>query len=45
MTIDTPQDDEIDRLVVQQYDLARTVTIGGIDTCIRGLIEYAPPAI
>ena len=42
MKIDTPQDDEIDRLVVQQYDLARTVTIGGIDTCIRGLIEYAP---
>lgn len=42
MTSAKPQDGEIDRLVVQQYDLARAVTIGGIDTCIRGLIEYAP---
>lgn len=42
MKSDKPQDGDIDRLVVQQYDLARTVTIGGIDTCIRGLIEYAP---
>ena len=36
---------EVDRLIVQQYDIGRTVTIGGIDTCIRGLLEYAPTGI
>ena len=36
---------EVDRLIVQQYDIARAVTIGGIDTCIRGLLQYAPPGI
>jgi glycosyltransferase involved in cell wall biosynthesis len=42
---DAPEDGEIDRLVIQQYDVARAVTIGGIDTCIRGLLEYAPEGI
>jgi glycosyltransferase involved in cell wall biosynthesis len=34
----------IDRLIVQQYDIstADSVTIGGIDTCLRGLMDYAP---
>ena len=36
---------EIDRLVIQQFDPARAATIGGIDTCIRGLLEYAPPGV
>ncbi len=40
-----PRPGEVDRLIVQQYDIGRTVTIGGIDTCIRGLLEYAPPGI
>ncbi|HTK67298.1 MAG TPA: glycosyltransferase [Pseudonocardia sp.] len=35
----------IDRLLVQQFDISRAVTIGGIDTCIRGLLEYAPPGV
>jgi glycosyltransferase involved in cell wall biosynthesis len=35
----------IDRLVVQQYDPRRTVTIGGIVTCLRGVLEYAPPDV
>ncbi len=35
----------IDRLVVQQYDPRRTVTIGGIVTCLRGLLDYAPPGV
>ncbi|HEY0811943.1 MAG TPA: glycosyltransferase [Pseudonocardia sp.] len=30
---------------MQQYDIGRAVTIGGIDTCIRGLLEYAPPGV
>src|SRR5207248_6991602 len=42
---DAPMDGEIDRLVVQQFDVARAVTIGGIDTCIRGLLEYAPEGV
>jgi glycosyltransferase involved in cell wall biosynthesis len=42
---DAPEDGEIDRLVIQQYDVARAVTIGGIDTCIRGLLEYAPEGV
>jgi glycosyltransferase involved in cell wall biosynthesis len=37
-----PGTDRIDRLVVQQYDPRRAVTIGGIDTCLRGVLEYAP---
>jgi len=40
-----PVPGEIDRLLVQQYDISRAVTIGGIDTCIRGLLEYAPPGV
>ncbi len=36
---------QVDRLIVQQYDIARAVTIGGIDTCIRGLLEYAPAGV
>ena len=32
----------IDRLVVQQYDPLRGSTIGGIDTCLRGVLDYAP---
>ncbi|GIG28921.1 glycosyltransferase family 4 protein [Cellulomonas marina] len=31
----------VDRLIVHQTDLARPVP-GGIDTCIRGLLRYAP---
>jgi len=42
---EAPKDGEIDRLVVQQFDVARKVTIGGIDTCIRGVLEYAPEGI
>ncbi len=41
----TTAPDEVDRLIIQQYDIARSVTIGGIDTCIRGLLEYAPPGV
>jgi glycosyltransferase involved in cell wall biosynthesis len=40
-----PGADEIDRLVVQQFDAGRKVTIGGIDTCLRGVLEYAPPGV
>src|ERR1700754_2525728 len=40
-----PGVDRIDRLVVQQYDPRRLVTIGGIDTCLRGVLEYAPPGV
>jgi glycosyltransferase involved in cell wall biosynthesis len=36
---------KIDRLVVQQFDPRRTVTIGGIVTCLRGVLEYAPPGV
>jgi hypothetical protein len=32
----------IDRLIVQQHDPRQTVTIGGIDTCVRGILDYAP---
>ncbi len=32
----------IDRLIVQQHDPRQTVTIGGIDTCMRGILDYAP---
>ena len=31
-----------DRLIVQQHDPRQTVTIGGIDTCMRGILDYAP---
>lgn len=37
-----PGHGEIDRLVIQQSDPRRAVTIGGIDTCLRGFFEYAP---
>jgi glycosyltransferase involved in cell wall biosynthesis len=40
-----PRPGEVDRLIVQQYDINRGVTIGGIDTCIRGLLDYAPPGV
>jgi glycosyltransferase involved in cell wall biosynthesis len=42
---DTPDAGEIDRLIVQQYDPRRAVTIGGIDTCLRGVLDYAPPGV
>jgi glycosyltransferase involved in cell wall biosynthesis len=42
---DAPEDGEIDRLVIQQSDPRRTVTIGGIDTCLRGFFEYAPEGV
>ena len=41
MMNEMPHPGEIDRLLVQQYDVS-VVTIGGIDTCIRGLLNYAP---
>jgi glycosyltransferase involved in cell wall biosynthesis len=44
MMNEMPRPGEIDRLVVQQYDVS-ALTIGGIDTCIRGLLNYAPPGI
>ncbi len=44
MKNEMPHPGEIDRLVVQQYDVS-AVTIGGIDTCLRGLLNYAPPGI
>ena len=40
-----PRPGGVDRLIVQQYDTGHTVTIGGIDTCLRGLLEYAPPGV
>ena len=40
-----PGVERIDRLIVQQYDAQRTLTIGGIDTCLRGVLEYAPPDV
>jgi glycosyltransferase involved in cell wall biosynthesis len=36
---------EVDRLIVQQVDTDPTYSIGGIDTCIRGLLEYSPPGV
>ena len=39
------QVETVDRLVVQQYDPLRPSTIGGIDTCLRGVLEYAPPDV
>jgi glycosyltransferase involved in cell wall biosynthesis len=40
-----PAAGSIDRLIVQQYDPRRTVTIGGIVTCLRGVLDYAPPEV
>jgi glycosyltransferase involved in cell wall biosynthesis len=40
-----PGIDEVDRLVVQHYDPRPVLTIGGIDTCLRGVLEYAPPGV
>jgi glycosyltransferase involved in cell wall biosynthesis len=40
-----PGPGQIDRLIIQQYDITRYPTIGGIDTCLRGLLEYAPPGV
>jgi glycosyltransferase involved in cell wall biosynthesis len=40
-----PRPGEVDRLLVQQLDISRPVTIGGIVTCIKGLLEYAPPGV
>jgi glycosyltransferase involved in cell wall biosynthesis len=42
---DAPGAGEIDRLIVQQHDPTRTVTIGGIETCLRGVLDHAPPAV
>jgi glycosyltransferase involved in cell wall biosynthesis len=42
---DRPAVGRIDRLIVQQHDPTRTVTIGGIDTCLRGVLDYAPPGV
>ncbi len=42
---DPPRAGEIDRLIVQQHDPNRAVTIGGIDTCLRGVLNYAPPGV
>jgi glycosyltransferase involved in cell wall biosynthesis len=42
---DAPRAGEIDRLIVQQHDPNRAVTIGGIDTCLRGVLNYAPPDV
>jgi glycosyltransferase involved in cell wall biosynthesis len=36
---------EVDRLIVQQVDTDPAYSIGGIDTCIRGLLEYSPPGV
>lgn len=44
-TSERPADGEIDRLVVQQFDPRRPVTIGGIDTCLRGVLQYTPPGV
>jgi len=40
-----PAVQKIDRLVVQQYDPRRAVTIGGIATCLRGVLDYTPPGV
>jgi glycosyltransferase involved in cell wall biosynthesis len=45
MTRDAPRDGEIDRLIIQQHDIRRPITIGGIDTCLRGLVDYAPDGV
>jgi glycosyltransferase involved in cell wall biosynthesis len=37
-----PGDGRIDRLIVQQFDPRREVTIGGITTCLRGVLDHAP---
>ena len=37
-----PPPGSIDRLIFQQIDPRRTLTIGGIATCLRGVLEYAP---
>ena len=42
---DRPAAGVIDRLVVQQCDPRRTATIGGIATCLRGVLDYAPPGV
>jgi glycosyltransferase involved in cell wall biosynthesis len=43
--VDVQRPGRIDRLIVQQYDPTRPVTIGGIDTCLRGVLDYAPPGV
>ena len=40
-----PRRGEVDRLIVQQYDPGLKVTTGGIDTCLRGVLDYAPPGV
>ena len=37
-----PRPGEVDRLIIQQYDITRAVSIGGIDTCLRGICRYLP---
>jgi glycosyltransferase involved in cell wall biosynthesis len=39
-----PRVGEIDRLIVQQHD-PRRMFIGGIETCLRGILTYAPPGL
>jgi glycosyltransferase involved in cell wall biosynthesis len=40
-----PESGAIDRLIVQQYDPRRAVTIGGIVTCLRGVLDNSPPGV
>jgi glycosyltransferase involved in cell wall biosynthesis len=44
-TAGRPKPGEIDRLIVQQVDVSARFSIGGIDTCLRGLREYAPAGV
>src|SRR5215203_2163159 len=39
-----PRAGEIDRLIVQQHDPRRTL-IGGIESCLRGILDHAPPGV
>lgn len=40
-----PRSGEIDRLVVRQSGPGRKVTIGGIDTRLRGVVDCALPGL
>jgi glycosyltransferase involved in cell wall biosynthesis len=44
-TDEEPRPRDVDRLIVQQVDTDPTYSIGGIDTCIRGLLEYTPAGV
>lgn len=41
VTLDVPRPRAVDRLIVHQVDPARP-SPGGIDSCLRGLLRYAP---